>query len=78
MCLALVAVGEVLTCADAHVASEALSHALCRSAMTAAEVHVLNGIVGEAGFNRGTMPAELLDDLMAFTTTSGEQLAQLP
>ncbi len=63
--------------ADAYSASDVLSHELCRSSMAQAEEDALAAIVELSGLRRGTMPANLLDDLMTSARTSEAQLAQV-
>ncbi|MGH3684565.1 MAG: hypothetical protein ACRDSM_05830 [Pseudonocardiaceae bacterium] len=62
--------------ADAYSASDVLSHELCRSHMAQADEEALADIVESSGLRRGTMPANLLDDLMTSAKTSEAQLAQ--
>ncbi|MGH3866806.1 MAG: hypothetical protein ACRDQ4_11835 [Pseudonocardiaceae bacterium] len=68
---------EAAAGADAYSASDLLSHELCRSSMAQANEDALAGIVELSGLRRGTMPANLLDDLITSTKTSEAQLAQV-
>ena len=68
---------EAVTGADAYSASDVLSHELCRSTMAQADEDALTSIVKSSGLRRGTMPADLLDDLMTSARTSQAQLAQV-
>jgi hypothetical protein len=66
---------EALTSLDAYTARDVLSHHLCCSNMSDTDRNTLIAIVQESGLNRGTMPAQLLDGLMAALRTSEAQLA---
>ncbi len=68
---------EAVTGADAHSASDVLSHELCRSSMAQADEDALADIVELSGLRRTTIPANLLDDLMTSAKTSQAQLAQV-
>jgi len=68
---------EAVADTDAYSASDLLSHQLCRSTMAQADKDALAAIVESSGFNCGTMPATLLDDLLSSVKTSQTQLAQL-
>lgn len=70
-------VREALSADDASVASEVLGFTPCRSVMDAADVRVLVSVMQMSGFKQGGMPAELMHDLQASISTSGEQLARL-
>lgn len=62
---------------DAYNASHVLSHQLCRSSMTETDEAVLADIVESSGLGRGTMPTNLLNDLMASVRISEAQLILL-
>jgi hypothetical protein len=66
---------EALTSMDAYIARDVLSHHRRCSNMSAADRTTLVSLVQESGLNRGTMPAQLLDELMAAVRTSEAQLA---
>ncbi len=68
---------EAVAGADAYSASAVLSHQLCRSYMAQADEDALANIVELSGLRRGTMPTNLLDDLMTSAKTSEAQLAQV-
>jgi hypothetical protein len=66
---------EALTSMDAYIARDVLSHHRCRSNMSAADRTTLVSLVQESGLRRGTILAQLLDELMAALRTSEAQLA---
>ncbi|MGH8906597.1 MAG: hypothetical protein ACRD0K_08780 [Egibacteraceae bacterium] len=68
---------EAVAGSCAYSASDVLSHELCRSRIPEADEDALAAIVERSGLRRGTMPADLLDDLMASAKTSEAQLAQV-
>jgi hypothetical protein len=68
---------EAVAGTDAYRASDALSHKLCRSSMTEADEDALADIVELSRLRRGTMPANLLDDLMTSAKMNEAQLAQV-
>lgn len=70
-------IGEAAAGADAHSASDVLTHQLCRSHLARADEDALADIVESSGLRRGTMPANLLEDLMTAAKTSETQLAQV-
>jgi hypothetical protein len=61
---------DALGAADAYAAHDALSHATCLSHMTARRSPALTGLVRAAGLGLGTMPAEVLGNLMESVTDS--------
>lgn len=65
---------EAVESMDAYTARDVLSHHLCCSNMSDTDRNALTAIVHESGLNRGTMPAQLLDELMAAVRTSEAQL----
>jgi len=65
---------EALTSMDAYAVRDVLSHHRCCSNMSEADRTALAAIEQESGLNRGTMPAQLLDALMAAVRTSEAQL----
>ncbi|MGH8885343.1 MAG: hypothetical protein ACRDYX_09270 [Egibacteraceae bacterium] len=68
---------EAVTAADAYVAWDVLSHTSYHLSMTEADKQALAAVIEASGLRRGTMPADLLDDLMVSVRTSEAQLAQL-
>jgi hypothetical protein len=66
---------EALATTDAYTARDVLSHDMCCMNMSEQRRTTLAAIVQESGLNRGTMPADSLDKLMAAVSTSETQLA---
>jgi thiopeptide-type bacteriocin biosynthesis protein len=61
---------DALGAADAYAAHDALSHATCLSHTTASRSPALAGLVRAAGLGLGTMPAEVLGNLMESVAAS--------
>jgi hypothetical protein len=68
---------DAVASADAYIARDVLSHTSCHLNMTEADKHVLAEVIESSGLHRGTMPADLLDDLMASVRISETQLVEL-
>lgn len=63
--------------ADTYAAREALAHPVLRAAMTTDQEQTLAALVEASGLGRGTIPQELLDNLMASVALAENQLRTL-
>lgn len=68
-------VREALDSADAYAAHDALSHPGCLPHTDADATQSLTDLVQVSGLARGTMPADLRDDLMNSVNISGACMA---
>ncbi|WP_239405481.1 hypothetical protein [Frankia sp. Cj3] len=68
-------VRDALETTDAYAAYDALSHETCLSRMTEDGSRALTEIVRASGLERGTIPAEILDDLMESVRISEASIA---
>jgi hypothetical protein len=59
-----VVVRRALDAADAYTARDVLSHQISRAHTPGTDVQALNELISASGLGRGTMPADLLNDLM--------------
>lgn len=73
--VAAVVVRDALEVADAYAARDVLSHKTCRALTDANASRALTDILRASGLGCGTMPAQLLDDLMESLKISEASLA---
>jgi hypothetical protein len=72
-----VVVRDVLQTADAYAAHDVLSHQACLSHAALRHSRALTEIVQAAGLGRGTMPGEMLDDLMESVRVSEASMTNM-
>ncbi|MGH3822019.1 MAG: hypothetical protein ACRDRA_04155 [Pseudonocardiaceae bacterium] len=73
--IAAVIVRDALDSTDAYAAHAALSHQTCHAQITPENSRALTDIVQVSGLGRGTVPADMLDDLMESVRTSEASIA---
>jgi hypothetical protein len=69
-------VRQVTAARDGYAAREVLTHVMCRDHMTDSEDQALSATVQNTGIGRGTIPGQLMTDLMAAVDKSESAVAQ--
>ncbi|MGH3940029.1 MAG: hypothetical protein ACRDTG_15635 [Pseudonocardiaceae bacterium] len=70
-------VREAVRSGDAYAAREALSYTSCHVSLTEINMLALAEVIDASGIHRGTMPVDLLEDLMASVEISETELIRL-
>ncbi|MGH3930868.1 MAG: hypothetical protein ACRDTF_12925 [Pseudonocardiaceae bacterium] len=70
-------VREAVRSGDAYAARDVLSHTLCHAGLSETDMLALAEVIDASGLHRGTMPVNLLEDLMASVEIGEAELVRL-